>query len=96
MGILINAKTALKKMPINIEQITWKGFVNMTGSVENLQAVSQTIQKLLELGERKMREDKKPTKLFLRLCDMELFLGSHAVDVEMKKALLTTKTTINR
>ena len=68
----------------------------MTGSVENLQAVLQAIQKLLELGERKMREDKKPTKLFLRLCDMELFLGSHAVDVEMKKALLTTKTTINR
>jgi hypothetical protein len=96
MDILINAKTAPKKMLINIEQITWKGFVNMTGSVEKLQAVSQAIQQLLKHGEQKIKEDSKPTLLFLEPCEMELFSKSHAVDVEMKKALLTTMTTINR
>ena len=68
----------------------------MTGSVENLQAVLQAIQQLTELGEQKIKEDRKPTRLFLRLCDKELFLRSHVVDVEMKKALLTTMTTICR
>ena len=68
----------------------------MTDSVESLQSALLAIQKLLERGEQKIREDSKPTRLLLRGCDMELFLKSHVVDAEMKKALLTTMTTINR
>jgi hypothetical protein len=93
MGISISASSAQRKMSINIEQRTWKGFVNMTESVENLLTVLQQLRMLQEHGERKIREEAMPTKLLLRLCDMELFLGSHAVDVETKKALLTMKTT---
>jgi hypothetical protein len=96
MGILISAKNAPKKMLINIGRITWKGFVNMTGSVENLQSVLLAIQKLQERGEQKIKEGSKPTRLLLRGCDMELFLKSHVVDAETKKALLTTMITISR
>jgi hypothetical protein len=92
---LTNVNNAQKMIQINTGQKILKKLGLTTASEENLLTVLHCVQKLIELGEQKIQEGAKRTRLLAKQYEKEGFNVSHVFVAERSKALPTTKTMTN-